>query len=106
MSLKIKNNRLVNIEILRIIAMLLVLFGHYVIPYYGNVTQEMVRYDLFKAISIAGSKSLSFVCVPSFVIISGYFGIHWKWKSLANYLFQIAFWGGLYIFVDIVVRYA
>lgn len=94
MSLKIKNNRLVNIEILRIIAMLLVLFGHYVIPYYGNVTQEMVRYDLFKAISIAGSKSLSFVCVPSFVIISGYFGIHWKWKSLANYLFQIAFWGG------------
>lgn len=86
--------RQVNIEVLRIIAMLLVLFGHYVIPYYGNVTQEMVHTDLWKAIGIAESKSWSFVCVPSFVIISGYFGIHWKWRSFANYLFQIAFWGG------------
>lgn len=25
----------------------------------------------------------------------GLFGIRWKWKGLANYLFQIGFWGGL-----------
>lgn len=98
-----KSNRLVNIEILRIIAMLLVLFGHYVIPYYGNVNQEMVHTDLWKAIGIAESKSWSFVCVPSFVIISGYFGIHWKWKSFINYLFQIAFWGGIIYLITFVL---
>lgn len=90
---KIKK-RQVNIEALRIIAMLLVLVGHYNRPINGDVTYELVHTDILKAVGIAELKSWTFVCVPCFVIISGYFGIHWKWKGIFNFLFQIAFWGG------------
>lgn len=73
--------------------MLLVLLGHN--DYNGLVTYELVHTDLLKAIELAEIKSWTFTCVPSFVVISGYFGIRWKWKGLFNYLFQISFWGGL-----------
>ena len=73
--------------------MLLVLLGHN--HYNGLVTYELVHTDLLKAIELAEIKSWTFTCVPSFVVISGYFGIRWKWKGLFNYLFQISFWGGL-----------
>ena len=75
--------------------MLLVLVGHYNISYNGDVTYELVYTNLPKAIGIAEVKSWTFVCVPCFIVISGYFGIHWKWRSLYNYLFQIGFWGGM-----------
>lgn len=90
---KIKK-RQVNIELLRIIAMLLVLVGHFNIACNGDVTSELVHTNLLKAIGIAEVKSWTFVCVPCFIVISGYFGIHWKRKGLFNYLFQIGFWGG------------
>lgn len=86
--------RQINIEVLRIIAMLLVLVGHFNIACNGDVTYELVHTNLLKAIGIAEVKSWTFVCVPCFIVISGYFGIHWKWKGLFNYLFQIGFWGG------------
>lgn len=88
-------SRQVNIEILRIIAMILVLVGHYNRPINGDVTFELMHTDALKAFGIAIVKSWTFVCVPCFVIISGYFGIHWKWKGILNFLFQIGFWGGL-----------
>lgn len=84
--------RQLNIELLRIIAMVIVLVGHYNIACNGDVTYELVHTNLLKAIGIAEIKSWTFVCVPSFIVISGYFGIHWKWKGLFNYLFQISFW--------------
>ena len=87
--------RQLNIELLRIIAMVIVLVGHYNIACNGDVTYELVHTNLLKAIGIAEIKSWTFVCVPSFIVISGYFGIHWKWKGLFNYLFQISFWGGI-----------
>lgn len=85
--------RLVNIELLRIIAMLLVLLNHstWSASYFKI---EMVRSDFWKSIGVLEIYSWIFVCVPCFVVISGYFGIHWKWKGLLNYLFQIGFWGG------------
>lgn len=86
-----KTKRQLNIEVLRILAMLLVLLMHN--HQVGQVTQNLVRVDLLKAIGLAEIKSWTFTCVPSFVVISGYFGIKWKWKGLFNYLFQIAFWG-------------
>lgn len=91
--------RQVNIELLRIIAMLLVLVGHFNIACNGDVTYELVHTNLLKAIGIAEVKSWTFVCVPCFIVISGYFGIHWKWKGLFNYLFQIGFWGGMVYFI-------
>lgn len=83
--------RQVNIELLRMIAMVLVLLTH---TQFGKGDISLVHSDLLRAIGNYEVDSWTFVCVPSFVVISGYFGIHWKWKGLFNYLFQIGFWGG------------
>lgn len=88
-------NRQINIEVLRIISMLLVLVIHYNVGINGQTTHEMVLNAPWKAVGVASLKSLSFVCVNCFIIISGYFGIRWKWRGLCNYLFQISFWGGV-----------
>lgn len=37
-------------------------------------------------------RSLAFVGVNCFILISGYFGISWKWKSFSNLIFRILFW--------------
>lgn len=84
--------RQVNIELLRIIAMILVLLTH---TGNGGCDINLVKTDVWAAIGTYEVDSWIFVCVPSFVVISGYFGIHWKWKGLSNYLFQIGFWGGM-----------
>lgn len=93
-SNKGRNKRQVNIELLRIFSMLMVLVIHYNVAVNGQTTHDMVMTEPWKAIGVASLKSLSFICVNCFIIISGYFGIRWKWKSLCNYLFQIGFWGG------------
>lgn len=87
--------RQVNIELLRIFSMLMVLVIHYNVATNGQTTHEMVMTEPWKAVGVASLKSLSFICVNCFIIISGYFGIRWKWKNLCNYLFQISFWGGI-----------
>ena len=87
--------RQTNIELLRIFSMLMVLVIHYNVGINGQTTHEMVISEPLKFVGIASLKSLSFICVNCFIIISGYFGIRWKRKSLCNYLFQIAFWGGM-----------
>lgn len=97
MELQTVNNiktkkRQVNIELLRMIAMVLVLLTH---TQFGKGDFSLVYTDLLRAIGNYEVDSWTFVCVPSFVVISGYFGIHWKWKGLFNYLFQIGFWGGM-----------
>ena len=87
------NKRQVNIELLRIIAMILVLLNHSTWnAKYFNI--DMVHTDLLTSVGVLEVYGWIFVCVPCFVVISGYFGIHWKWKGLFNYLFQIGFWGG------------
>lgn len=85
--------RQVNIELLRIIAMILVLLTH---TGNGGCDINLVKTDVWAAIGTYEVDSWIFVCVPSFVVISGYFGIHWKRKGLSNYLFQIGFWGGVW----------
>lgn len=64
-----KMKRQINIEVLRIIAMLLVLVGHFNIACNGDVTYELVHTNLLKAIGIAEVKSWTFVCVPCFIVI-------------------------------------
>ena len=97
------SKRQANIELLRIISMLLVLVIHYNVGINGQTSHEMVMNEPLKAIGVASLKSLSFVCVNCFIIISGYFGIRWKWKSLCNYLFQISFWGGMIHLIAVVL---
>ncbi len=90
-----QNSRQANIEILRIISMFLVLLGHYHLGINGNANTEMVKCDFWRAAGIVSLNSIVFVCVNCFIVISGYFGIHWKLKGITNYWFQIVFWAFL-----------
>ncbi len=77
--------RELNIEILRIISMVLVLLNH---SYWnaGFFKIDMVHSDLLLSVGVLELYGWIFVCVPCFIVISGYFGIRWKWKGLFNYL--------------------
>lgn len=91
-----KKQRDSNIELLRIVCMLLVLLTHYT-PVriadmtggaflLGSLQQDIINLEL---------KSLSFVCVNCFILISGYFGIKLKLRSFLNLLFQMIFWSAV-----------
>lgn len=80
-----------NIELLRIVSMFLVLLIHYV-PSRGLPTSETLEDNTIETLFNLELRSISFVCVNCFILISGYFGIHWKLKSFSNLLFQILFW--------------
>lgn len=83
-----------NIELLRIISMMLVLLCHYV-PTRENGMHNGVNAlneNLLGTIINLELRSLSIVCTHCFILISGYFGIKFKIKSLANLLFQMLFW--------------
>lgn len=84
--------RQTNIELLRILSMFLVLMIHYNVITNGMPNQEMVVTTPMRAWGISLLSGLDFICVDCFLVISGYFGIHWKWKSIASYLFQLSFW--------------
>lgn len=82
---KIKNKeaRKSNLELLRIVAMLLVLLTHYVstrisIEEYPLVSNSVFNIPSFHSILNMELESLSFVCVNCFVLISGYFRIKFK----------------------------
>lgn len=105
MELSNKSKRLVNIEMLRIVSMLFVLLVHYNIPVNGQLTCYEAHNEPFFFVGKSFVCALDFVCVNCFVLISGYFGIKWKWKGLFNFLFQIAFWGGLIYCVCYVLGY-
>ena len=86
-----------NIEFLRIISMLLVLLIHYV----GTIKVDPVsiRTSTIDSLITIEMHSLAVVCVNCFILISGYFGIRWKAKSLASLLYQVLFW----LFVGVMV---
>lgn len=81
-----------NLELLRIVSMFLVLIIHY-IPTRGAVTLESLSDNFWYSLGSLELRSLSFVCVHCFILLSGFFGIHWRFKSFASLLFQILFWG-------------
>lgn len=84
-----------NIELLRIVAMLMVLVLHTrydgILSVYGGIVDAShISKFLFEAVSIIG--------VNLFVLISGYFGIKLKKVSVLNLLFQI-YWFALIGFI-------
>lgn len=85
-----KSLRKSNIELLRIIGMLMILVLHtrydgILSTYDGSIDASHILRFLFEALSIVG--------VNIFILISGYFGIHLKRKSIFNLAFQIYFFG-------------
>lgn len=83
-----------NLESLRIVSMLLVLLIHY-LPSRLTPTPETIESDFWQICLNLELRSLSFVCVNCFILISGYFGIKWRFKSLCGLLYQIIFYSGV-----------
>ncbi len=82
--------RLSNIELLRIVSMLLVLIIHFV-PSFEITSKSLYEHPL-KSFVFTELHSISVVCVNCFILISGYFGIKWKTKSFASLIYQVLFW--------------
>lgn len=80
-----------NIELLRIIAMFLVLLTHASSMSLGHPTAEETVIEPLSSFSRFFLGSLSVTCVDIFVMISGWFTIRPTKKGLLNFLFQIAF---------------
>lgn len=95
-----------NIELLRIVSMLLVLLIHvslnaFSYPVMGDLIENPVS-----NIGLLYVESLSVVCVIVFVLISGWFGIQPKVKSLATLLFQVCFFQILVYIFAIILGYS
>lgn len=97
----IQKKRLSNFELLRIVAMLLVMFGHSHIRLTSLENEE----HSFMVFVDSMSACIATMGVGVFVAISGWFGIKFKLKGLLIYIFQILFilWGiyGAAIYFDV-----
>lgn len=77
-------------ELLRIVSMLLVLLIHFAESIPTNAT-TLYRSPLSSVTAIF-LHSLSIVCVNCFILISGYWGIKCKSRSILSLLYQVLFW--------------
>lgn len=88
-----------NIEILRILAMFLVLVVHTTFYSTGVTTYDDFCINPVGSFTKITFRSLSIVCVNVFILISGWFGIKPSIKGLINFTFQCAYFLiGIYIF--------
>lgn len=88
---KAGSGRKSNLEILRIVSMCLVLMLHY-IPTRMIPNHETINSSLLESLINLELRSLAFVGVNCFILISGYFGINWKLKSFISLIYRIIFW--------------
>lgn len=86
-----KKERLSNIELLRLIAMMLVLVVHSDFFALGNPTQQETLVTPANAAARILFQSFAIVCVNVFVLISGWFGIRPSVKGFSNFVFQCLF---------------
>ena len=92
-----------NIELLRIVAMILVVFLHANYYSLGSVSVEDISNSPFGSFCKALIEQLCIVCVNVFILISGWFGIKPSLKGATSLLFQILFFHVLIITVLLVV---
>lgn len=86
-----KPARLSNIELLRIIAMFGVLIVHSDFGALQVPSQSELNATPIYCVSRILIESFALVSVNVFVLISGWFGITFRWRSLSNLLFQTFF---------------
>lgn len=80
-----------NIELLRIIAMFLVLVVHADYFSLGAPTSRDIALSPIPSFMRIFMESMSIVCVNVFVMLSGWFSIRPKFKSISNFCFQCFF---------------
>ena len=78
-------------ELLRITAMLLVMIVHANFRALPVPTLQETISTPFSSLSRFFTESLSIVCVDVFILLSGWYGIKFRWKRLAEFVFQILF---------------
>lgn len=87
-----------NLELLRIVAMFLVLVVHADFLSLGRPTRVEIQSVPLASYTRFFIGSLSIVCVNVFILISGWFGIRPSVKSFSNFIFQCLFFSiGLYV---------
>ena len=89
-----------NIELARIVAMLMILALHAFNPYFWNNLSDNTNPQ--NIIVIVG-ESITACAVGLFVFISGWYGIKPKVRSVANILFQVVFYGFLIFLVAFLI---
>lgn len=80
-----------NIELLRIISMILVLLSHASYTSLTPPTIADISTSLDSAFLRVLAESFSVVCVNLFVLISGWYGIKVRWSRFAELIFQVVF---------------
>lgn len=86
------HTRLSNYELLRLVAMAMVLVTHWIFVAVVPPTHEDMSLNPMFSITRIVIESLVLVCVNVFVLISGYFGIRSSHHSVFNYAFMVIFW--------------
>ena len=93
-----RETRLSGVELLRIIAMAMVVLVHTDYWALGEPSLDFCRTEFLKASGQYLVESFAIVCVNCFVFISGWFSIRQSVKGFANLLFQILFYSFLLYF--------
>ena len=87
-----------NIELLRMLAMFMVLLVHADFFSLGSPSSDEILHKPYDAFLRIFFESVSIVCVNVFVLISGWFGIKPSFKGFCNFLYQCLFFlVGLYV---------
>lgn len=88
-----KTERQSNIELLRIISMVMILILHADLYANGSPSANEIISSPFSSWLRVHAECLSIVAVNVFIIISGWFGINFKYKSIWSLLYQCLFYG-------------
>ena len=90
-------NRDSNLELLRIVCMLFILMHHFIVHvFYPNLALHDGNLGWYRVISIV-INGFAYVGVNCFILISGYYGIKFKWKSIFNLYCLCAFYALLVV---------
>ena len=96
--------RLSNMELARIVAMLMIVLGHFMLTYgLWNGSDFIGRKDVTNPASSYLYVILYGFCVVGvnvFILISGYFTIHLTWKSFLSYYFLCVFYNAAVFLID------
>ena len=94
-----------NIELLRIIAMLLILILHADFISINTPNLSDIEIRPFESICRLGIESLTIISVNVFVLISGWFGIKAKMERFLEFIFQVIFFNILVLFLSFVLTH-
>lgn len=98
-----KKLRQSNVELLRIITMILVMIVHANFRALSAPTVADAAAAPSSTFLRFLTESFSIICVNVFVLISGWFGIKFNWKKLIEFLFQVLFYGFIiYLIISII----